>query len=59
LLHGSLFFLPLPSSFIVVAPCNMTSRNDCCVVDVQIMALQSILLLALCAFAIINAVHPH
>jgi hypothetical protein len=37
----------------------MTSRNDCRIVDVHIMALESILLLALCAFAIVNAVHPH
>jgi hypothetical protein len=41
-----------------IAPCEMT-RNDCRIVDVVVVSLQSILLLALCTFAIIDVVDPH
>jgi hypothetical protein len=38
---GAVHILPLHLSVIVVAPCNMTIKNDCCVVDICIVALQS------------------
>jgi hypothetical protein len=55
---GVALVLPLQLSGIVIAPCNMT-RYDCCVINVVIVLLQSMLSLALCAFAIANLVDPH
>jgi hypothetical protein len=50
---------PCIHCFIVVAPCNASIKNNCGVVDVVVMALRSILLLALHTFAIIDVVDPH
>jgi hypothetical protein len=56
---GVVHILPLHSSVIVISPCNMTIKKDCRIVDVCIVELQSILLLALCPFAIIDVVLSH
>ncbi len=58
LLRGSLFDLPLHSFVVVIAPHNMTIRNDCRIVNVVVEASQSISSLASHAFTIINAVNP-
>ncbi len=59
LLRGSLFDLPSHSFVVVIAPHDMTIRNDCRIVNVVIKASQSISLLASRAFTIIDAVNPH
>jgi hypothetical protein len=46
-------------SFIVIAPRDTTEKHDCRVVDVVVMALQSILLLTPCTFVILDVVDPH
>jgi hypothetical protein len=52
-------FFPCICRFIVVASCDATIKNDCPVLDVVVVALQSILSLAPCTFAIINVVDLH
>ncbi len=60
LLHGSCYILPLHLLlYCYLFPCNPSIKNDCCVIDIVVVALQSILLLVICAFAIIDVVHPH
>jgi hypothetical protein len=55
-----LFRFSLAFLITVNAPCNTTYKeNNCHVVDVVLMASQSISLLALCAFAIVDLVDPH
>ena len=54
LLHGSCLILPSHLSVIVVAFCDTTIQNDCCIVDAVITVSRSILLLVLCAVAIID-----
>jgi hypothetical protein len=41
---GVVHILPLHLSVIVVAPCNMTIKNDCPIIDVCIAVLQSIII---------------
>ncbi len=50
---------PLHSSVIVSAHCNGTIKNEWCVLVIVAVASQTILLLALHAFAIIDVVDPH
>jgi hypothetical protein len=55
---GVSLILPSHSSGIVIAPCHIAT-NDCCVINIVIVSLQSMLLLALFAFAIVDVVDPH
>ncbi len=59
LLRRSLSILPLHSSDIVIAPCDMTIQDDCCVIDVVSWHHNQLLLLALHAFTIVDVVDPH
>ncbi len=59
MLRGSLFDLPSYLFVVVIAPHDMTIRNDCRVVNVVVEASRSISSLVSHAFRIINAVNPY
>ncbi len=59
LLCGSHYVLSLYLLFFVVAPRDASIKKYCCVVNFVVMVLQSILLLVLHTFAIVDVFDPH